>query len=353
MTSSASMQDTPGNQNPTALALRRRRLLARLAAERAELLWQILGIDEQTLTQTPLFEAGDWTVKDLLAHVAAWDRWQHSTMAALLEGEQPDFAAAADWDAFNAAAVEAGRDRTLAEVLSELRNARGSWVAWLRSVPLPAFFQTRTMGEWDWTFPGCLEVQWDHDAEHAAQLARWREEQAAASAAPGDTGPRVVLAAALHAARDDLLCSSTLVPAPQRASRPVCGQWTLKDLIGHVPDWEQVGVSGLRDMAEGRPPSTPPVPDIDTWNRDHAAARRDQDWETCWSDLHETRERFLLILEKLTPATLEQSYGYPWGPTGTVYQWVRAFAAHDREHAQGLRRALADEEEPHQDRCQA
>jgi hypothetical protein len=65
--------------------IERARLLARLAAERADLLEQLIGRDERTLTESLIF--GDWTVKDLLAHIAAWDRmaasgqssWQQSS----------------------------------------------------------------------------------------------------------------------------------------------------------------------------------------------------------------------------------------------------------------------------------
>jgi hypothetical protein len=326
-------------EGSASLQARRRRLVARLAAERGELLWQLLGLDDGSLTRPPIFADSDWTVKDLLAHVAAWDRWEHRAMAALVAGEAPDFAVVEDTDAFNARAVDAWRDRTLAEVLTELYGARAAWVAWLRDVPLEEFFRPRELQGWDWAFPNCLEIQWQHDAEHAAQLAAWREEKAAAS----ETGPKAVLIAALNAARDELLTSIALVRPSQRTSHAVCGHWTLKDLVGHVADWEQVGVEGLRDMAAGRPPDIAFIPDIDAWNRKHAAAREDQAWETCWEDLRKTREQLLDVLGEMGQAKLEKSYIFPWGPRGTAYEWVRVFAAHDREHAQGLREVTGAE----------
>ena len=45
-------------------------LLEAHSAERAGLLGQLVGLDEKTLTESPVFD--DWTTKDLLAHVAGW-----------------------------------------------------------------------------------------------------------------------------------------------------------------------------------------------------------------------------------------------------------------------------------------
>jgi hypothetical protein len=309
----------------------RPRLFARLAAERSRLLAELLGLSRQVLTEEGFLDA--WTVKDLLAHVAAWDRWEHHQMKRMLVGEPPDDVAV---DAFNTLVVAEWQDRSLPDVVSELRDARASWVAWLRDLSAEVFFASRPFGEWDWTFPNCLEIQWQHDAEHASQIAAWRR----AHAFEGHIGPRTTLLATLGAAREELLTASALVPPDDRASRPVCGVWTLKDLLGHVADWEQVGLDGLRSMARGRPPDVEHIGDIDVWNHEHAEARRDQPWEEVWTDLRETREALVEVLERMTQADLARSYPFPWGPEGTAYQWVAVFVTHDREHAAGLREEL-------------
>jgi hypothetical protein len=333
MTADVSSRREATTQDPAALTLRRRRLLARLAEERGELLWRILGPDELTVTEKPIFDESDWTAKDLLAHIAAWDRWEHRAMDTMLTGEEPDFAAVQDVDSFNAAAVDAWRDRTLAEVLAELHSARTAWVAWLRDVPLQAFFRPRKLQNWDWAFPNCLEIQWQHDAEHAAQLAAWRERIELESR----VGPKGVLVAALDAAREEFLAATGLVRAKERASRRVCGEWTLKDLLGHLADWERVGAEGLREMAAGRAPDVDPVADIDAWNRRHAEIRRGQPWQDVRADLDSARVRLLRPLKAISQEKLARSYPFPWGPEGTANEWVCAFISHDREHAEGLR----------------
>jgi uncharacterized damage-inducible protein DinB len=316
------------------LAAWRRHLLARLAAERAGLLEQLSGQDERALTEVSVLDG--WTVRDLLAHVAAWDRWELREMRHMASGEILDLTEVRDTDTFNANVVAVWRDRTLAEVLTELQEARVTWVVWLRASPDEEFFRQHLFEGEDWSFPGCVEVQWQHDAEHAAQIAAWRESEGL----KGKTGPKAVLLAALAAARDELMTAAALVPAEERESQPVCGEWTLKDVLGHVADWEWFGVDGLRQMAAGQPPQVEHVQDIDAWNQAHAEARRDQPWEAVWADLHAARRALLDVLGEMSQAQLSRSFPFPWGPEGTPYQWIWVYFRHDREHAYGLRQAL-------------
>jgi uncharacterized damage-inducible protein DinB/predicted RNase H-like HicB family nuclease len=316
------------------LAAQRRHLLARLAAERAGLLEQLIGLDEGILTEVPILDG--WTVQDLLAHVAAWDRWELREMRHMASGEILDLTEVRDTDAFNANVVAAWRDRTLAEVLAELQEARVTWVAWLQALPDEEFFRQHLFEGEDWSSPGCVEVQWRHDAEHVAQITAWRESEGLT----GQIGPKALLLAALAAARDELLTAAALVSPEERVSRSVCGEWTLKDVLGHVADWEWVGVEGLQQMAAGHAPQIERIKSIEAWNQAHAEARHDQPWEEVWADLHAARRALLEVLEGMEQASLARSFLFPWGPEGTAYQWVCVYFRHDREHAHGLRQAL-------------
>jgi len=313
------------------LATQRRHLLAHLAAERAGLLEQLVGLEERALTELRILDG--WTVRDLLAHIVAWDRWELQEMERMASGKPPDLSAVRDMDGYNAAVVAAWRDRTLTEVLVELQDARVTWVVWLGALPEEEFFRERLFAGEDWSFPGCVEVQWQHDAKHAAQVAAWRESEGL----EGKTGTKAVLLAALAAARDELMTAAALIPPDERASRLVCGEWTLKDVLGHVADWEWLGVDGLRQMAAGQPPQVEHVGDLDSWNQAHVEARRDQQWETVWADLHAARRTLLDVFEEMSQAELGRSFPFPWGPEGTPYQWISVYFRHDREHARGLR----------------
>jgi uncharacterized damage-inducible protein DinB len=281
-------------------------------------------------------------MEDLLAHIAAWDRWEHETMKIMVAGDPPDLSALHDFDAANSAFVAAWHEQTaglspgeaLRQVLAELQAARADWVAWLEALPEEEFFRRRSYSGYDWSFDTIpLRVQWEHDAAHANQIADWRQPRGLG----GDAGPKVVLLAALDAAREELLRAAALVPAAQATSRPVCGTWTLKDMLGHIADWEMFGVEGLRHMADGQPPQVEPVPDIDAWNQRHARARRGQSWQRIWADLDAARTALLDTLAEMEEDDLARPFTFPWGTAGTAYQWVTVYLAHDHEHARGLR----------------
>jgi len=179
-----------------------------------------------------------------------------------------------------------------------------------------------------WTARKALRRFLEHEQEHIGQvqeiLAAWRAD----------------LPARLAAAREELLAAAALVPPEERATRPVCGEWTLKDVLAHVTDWERMGVEGLRDMAAGQPPRVGHVEDIEAWNRAHYQARRDEPWETVWADLHAVRASLVEILDGMSQADLARAFPLPWGQEGTAYDWLSIYLAHDREHAQGIRSTL-------------
>ena len=127
------------------------------------------------------------------------------------------------------------------------------------------------------------------------------------------------------------------MPPADRSTRLVCGRWTLKDVLGHVADWEAFGAEGLRLMAAGQSPLIEAVTDIDAWNEVHVTARTAQPWEQVWGDFRAARRALVDALEGMGEGDLGRLYPFSWGPQGTPYQWVEVFVEHDRSHARGLR----------------
>jgi uncharacterized damage-inducible protein DinB/predicted RNase H-like HicB family nuclease len=317
------------------LDARRRFLMSNLAAERASLLSQLVRLDQQALTGMPLH--GDWTVKDLLAHVVEWDRWEHQTMKSAVAGEEPDFVALHDLDATNAGFVGRWRARSLGDLLLEMQEVRSNWVHWLGNLSAVEFFRRRTYSGDDWSFDTApVPLQAKHDRAHAEQIAAWRE----ANGLGMQAGHKSVLVAALAAAREELAAAAALVPQEERSSRPVCGVWTLKDLLGHVADWEWFCVESLRQFSAGEATRVQHDGGVDAWNKAQAAVRRDDQWQTAWDEFHAARKALLAILNRLSQADLDEPFPNPWDPDGTPYRWIQIFQEHDREHARDIRAAV-------------
>lgn len=180
-----------------------------------------------------------------------------------------------------------------------------------------------------------LEHEWEHTVQAQEILLAWWE----AEGRKANMGSKEALLAVLSAAREGLLRAAALVPVDERVSCRICGEWTLKDVLGHVADWEWVGVGGLRRMAAGQSPQVEHIRSIDAWNQAHCQARRDQPWEEVWDDFHAAREAMVAVLNDMPQDDLACSFVFPWEQEGTAYQWVGVYAAHDCEHALDLREA--------------
>jgi len=317
------------------LSLYRRHLLAHLAAARAELLERLVGLQEQLLTKEPA--CGVWTNQDVLVHIAAWDRWVRRELGHLLAGEAADVSAVRDINGYNAANVAAWRGRSLDEVVAELQQAHTAWTSWLESVAAGEYFQRRSVGRGNWWPPFWIEVFRKHDAEHTHILVAWREGRGR----PAGCGPQSVLLATLQACREELLAAISLVPVEERGSRAVCGTWTLRDVLGHLADWEQYALQGLRDMAAGRPPQVEYVTDEEAWNQAQAQKRRDQPWEAVWADFQSTCAALMDVLQGMDSAALARTFPGVWDEETTPYAWALLALVHDREHARDIREAMA------------
>jgi uncharacterized damage-inducible protein DinB len=173
-----------------------------------------------------------------------------------------------------------------------------------------------------WTLRKVLRRFLEHEREHTGQVHEILELR------------RGALLAGLHDARQELLAAlADIVPDSPAL---VCGDWTARDVLGHVADWEWVGVEGLRLMARGESPLVELVKDLDAWNREHVAARLDQPWQSVLRDLHAARQALLDALQAVEPGLLGRRFPFPWGGEGTPVDWLAVYPAHDREHAEEL-----------------
>jgi predicted RNase H-like HicB family nuclease/uncharacterized damage-inducible protein DinB len=308
----------------------RAHLLAHLAVERASLLERLLGLDERTLTTSPVFD--DWTAKDLLAHIAGWDELFATRIELILAGRAGEIVSV-EADPHNAVLYAERRDWPLAQALEACVEARVSFLAALARLTDEELHRRRHFAWGEGSIRNWTEWRARHDAAHSAPLEVW------AKGARGKTGCAEMLLAALNAAREEFVAAAALVPQREAASRPVCGEWTLKDVVGHLADWEWLGVQGLRQMAAGQRLQVDFDGDVEAWNRAHLPTHDQESWESIWAGLCAARSALLQVLTDTGQSDLGRPSSHPFEAESTPYRWVWSFLSHDREHARDLRRS--------------
>ena len=114
--------------------MNRQQLLTRLETAWTALNQSYAGLsDAQMLTPGV---AGDWSVKDMLAHVTTWEEETLKYLPLILEGGTPPrYATYGGLDAFNARMTAAKRELPLADVLRHLDETHQRLIAYLRTVP--------------------------------------------------------------------------------------------------------------------------------------------------------------------------------------------------------------------------
>lgn len=116
---------------------------------------------------------GEWSLKDLMAHLAAWQDGYAQALEGVARGERPVIPGyEGSDDAFNAARVAAARELSWEQVLGQLRAARErheAAVRGLRVLDPERYAPGRT--------PHRLASSANHDREHTPEIEAWRQAQ--------------------------------------------------------------------------------------------------------------------------------------------------------------------------------
>jgi hypothetical protein len=118
--------------------------------------------------------------------------------------------------------------------------------------------------------------------------------------------------------------------------RPFIGEWSLKDIVGHVSSWEAEVVAAVRELREGKRPTLLDFKDeaLDKWNEDHVERKRDLNFWSVFEQLKGGRSRFLEELDQVGDDELT-------GEGSQYTMLVRATTDHDREHWHAIAAVLA------------
>jgi hypothetical protein len=153
-------------------------LLDLIQSERARLESLLVELTEAQMTK-PGVEA-DWSIKDILAHIAAWERLAMDRIQAAQTGgvlKYPLIAGDEFVDQFNAQNYEAHKHQSLSEIQAEFQNAHQEFIAQIESLPEERLSQRLNF---DWSGKLTYQVMisanthW-HYPDHAAAIEKWLE----------------------------------------------------------------------------------------------------------------------------------------------------------------------------------
>jgi uncharacterized damage-inducible protein DinB len=143
-----------------------------LSRTRAALLDTLAGLDEQALERKGV--VGEWSIKNVLAHIAAWEAWVVQALPArLATGTTPPALQArqVDEDASNALEVAEREELTVSEQLMELERTREALLAYLRELDAATWERRNPWSTWQGTLAEYLRMALtEHEEEHIAAL---------------------------------------------------------------------------------------------------------------------------------------------------------------------------------------
>jgi hypothetical protein len=115
--------------------MRKEQLEEKLARAWGELMQSYAGLPEAQMVESGV--VGDWSVKDVLAHVTTWEEEALKHLPHILVGETPPRYSVTygGLDAFNALMTARKRELPLDEVLRQLDETHGWLVAYIRDAP--------------------------------------------------------------------------------------------------------------------------------------------------------------------------------------------------------------------------
>lgn len=282
---------------------------------------------------------GDWTLKDLLAHVAAFDGlWAMTTQGLLASDGVTIPVAAHDTEAARRRAIERGRKRSVASLIEELHSRRRLLTGYfelLEERHLARSLPAAPAGE------DSVRAQiWIgyHDRQHAADIRRalamaWEPERLAFP-------PEIAGAAAALSPDAALRVMYSIAPETWATPSPAPG-WSYHDLLAHLATADRAFQRQLRAvLATGRADRSPDAEQVHCGLIDE---RRDASEEQLIEEYIASRHETLRLLAQLRPAHLRVPARFGWDEREgerPFLEYVNAFPQHETRHLAELRAAV-------------
>jgi hypothetical protein len=281
----------------------------------------------------------DWSLKDLLSHLTDWERRFLRWYQAGLDGEALKDLPAPDlsWGSVEADDLALPRylpTRSIQDVLSEWVDSYARIVSIVASIPEDALFNS---GTYAWTGEASLAdyvalCTYRHYEWAKAHIRHWRKRHA------GKYLNKQVILERIHTERRRLEQNLERLSDEQMERAGVVGEWTVKDILAHLADWEQRFVGWYQAGVRGEVPETPAPgigwEDLDVLNRRIYEKHRSRTLEDVRKEFGASYRRVVAVVEGIPEEEIFAVGRYAWlgennlvgvilGNTANHYRWAK------------------------------
>jgi hypothetical protein len=150
---------------------RKREILADLVAARRDILEVVAALPPERVDEIFL---GEWTVKDLIAHLIGWDATNRQAVMEILAGQSPTFFQYydKDWQSYNRSLVAKYKLEPFAALLATVENSHHELISFLDSIPAKELLNSkaRTTRGRTVTIHNLLRAEARDERVHAEQV---------------------------------------------------------------------------------------------------------------------------------------------------------------------------------------
>lgn len=310
-------------------------ILADLKLSREALLQSVEKLTQREATRLEIYEG--WTVKDVLAHIIGWDQRAVQNLDLLLTG-RGDEIPPVDAQTYNQQMVEAWRDKPFGEVLFTVEAGHNQLLDALAAMGEVEIDTRRSRQSKTVTIRSyIIHMVLEHDAAHLEDIQIWRRQM------DKKIDP-VTLIESVQQNRADFMQALELLDEAELTRKGVVGKWSLKDVIGHLADWERILLQTAEHIYDpsqmaGMVHST----NIHEQNMMMAAQREMKPLAVELRYLRMMQADWDAFMAKLLPDDWRLRGPYPWSDEhGTIAEIVMMVADHYRDHLAEVQGHQAD-----------
>ena len=306
-------------------------IIADLKFSRSLLVESIAGLSQREMSEIPIYEEG--TIKDVLAHVVGWDQRVFNILPLILQ-DKANEVPGVEVEEHNRRSMKAWQDKPLSNLLIafetiyqqildiiakmdhiqvDLRHERNGRIITIRSY--------------------VLDVMMEHERSHALEIQQWRKELE-------QTIDPQAIRTTLSERRTNFMSLLNKFDEATVVAPGTIGTWSVKDMVGHLVDWEVRMLKAAQHIFDPSKPTVPPVSGLDDtedWNEILAFRREAEPWPKGYQELLDVQAETDAFIDQLKPSDWRLRGPYPWPKDqGTLAELIDQISEHYEDHSPNL-----------------